>query len=205
MARIKDAGVYIIENLITNSFYIGSSVDMHARLLKHRRELQRGIHGNPHLQSAWNKYGADAFVFRVLEPTPEEEPKVAEQRYLDRFVGQDNCYNIAPTIVNGNKGRHLSDEHKSKIGAANKVALKGRKLAPHVYDAAARALREHRVTTHTQESRQKMRAAKLGKSMPFNSYPRTEETRARISATKRGIPWSAARRDAQAGKKGESK
>ena len=39
-------GVYYIQNLVTNKFYIGSSADVYSRIKSHLNMLQRGVHSN---------------------------------------------------------------------------------------------------------------------------------------------------------------
>jgi len=59
------SGIYMIENLINHKVYIGQSQDIERRQKDHMRHLKHGNHDNPHLQNAWNKYGADNFRFVV--------------------------------------------------------------------------------------------------------------------------------------------
>lgn len=81
-------GVYEIVNIITGTYYIGSAaVSIDDRWYRHRRHLRKGTHENPHLQAAWNKYGATAFQFVVLENTSPDVVIEAEQHYIDWFLG----------------------------------------------------------------------------------------------------------------------
>lgn len=58
--KLKSKGVYLILNLVNRKFYIGSTiVSFKKRFRDHKRKLTQNKHGNIHLQSAWNKYGAD--------------------------------------------------------------------------------------------------------------------------------------------------
>jgi hypothetical protein len=59
-------GVYQIKNLVSGKSYIGSSNIIQKRWTQHRRELRAGIHFNPKLQNAWNKYGEENFKFMNL-------------------------------------------------------------------------------------------------------------------------------------------
>lgn len=87
-------GLYKIINKINSKFYIGSSDDIERRFKRHLLDLSKNKHDNQHLQSAWNKYGSEAFLFEVYKSC---EPSVLlneEQKELDIWVGKEECYNI---------------------------------------------------------------------------------------------------------------
>ena len=88
-------GIYKIINIINSKFYVGSAVDLKRRKTRHFSELRGNKHNNRHLQSAWNKYGEQAFVFVVLEEvSADADLLTAENVWLHAHVGQENCYNI---------------------------------------------------------------------------------------------------------------
>lgn len=86
MASLKDiksqykqtpitAGVYQIRNTITGRILLGSSLNLHGPWNSLKFSLSMGGHSNKELQKDWNEFGADAFVFEVLE-TVKEDPDV---------------------------------------------------------------------------------------------------------------------------------
>ena len=92
-------GVYKIINRLNGKYYVGSSNRIQRRLCEHRRKLTHNIHDNPHLQSAWNKYGEFNFEFTALEES--QTPKVLEQQYLDVAKNEPNkCYNTSFIVDN---------------------------------------------------------------------------------------------------------
>lgn len=148
------AVIYRITNMANNKFYIGSALSFERRLWQHKYDLKRGVHKNPRLQAAWNKYGEEMFVFEVLEEIPEGEDQLAwENKYLHVHVGQRDCYNINPdaelprlgvvltaeakaNISAGRVGKHAGEEHyrygqvladdvRQKIGAVQRGKPKG--------------------------------------------------------------------------------
>ena len=70
-------GIYSITNNINGKQYIGQSNRLPERWLEHKRDLNKNKHFNPHLQHAWNKYGGDAFEFKMI--------KYCKERYLNRL------------------------------------------------------------------------------------------------------------------------
>lgn len=144
------SGVYAIRNEVNGKQYIGSSVRLKIRRTHHFKALEAGVHKNRHLQAAFDKYGNDAFSFRILLFCNRSQCIEYEQLCLDKLRSE---YNISPvagsrlgvrvsnetkeklrTISTGKRlsteakqklssaalGRKLSSEHKAKIGKGNK-------------------------------------------------------------------------------------
>lgn len=109
-------GIYMIKNLINEKVYIGKSFDIKKRWSNHRYELNKGIHVNNHLQSAWNKYGADNFEFSIVE-TCDEDSLSDKEIY---WIKETDAYGSGYNQTEGGEGSHLSDDIKNKIGAAAK-------------------------------------------------------------------------------------
>ena len=82
-------GIYAIVNKLNNKVYVGQSINIRSRLTKHKWELNKNIHHNPHLQYAWNKYGEDCFDFITLCETTEEKLDEMEQYYIFAFDACD--------------------------------------------------------------------------------------------------------------------
>lgn len=101
-------GIYEIRCLPTGKIYIGSAVDLRARWSHHQANLRRGTHRNPHLQAAWNKYGAAGFVFSVLELTDGAGLLQAEQAWLDRTRCADRTIGFNIYTVAGSPGDTLA-------------------------------------------------------------------------------------------------
>lgn len=86
LKRVSErCGVYAIEQIGADRFYIGSSKAIYKRWLDHRRYLDDGAHHAPFLQNCWSKHGEDSFLFYVLEECAPDQLLVREQAYLDTF------------------------------------------------------------------------------------------------------------------------
>lgn len=108
----KICGVYKITNIINGKFYIGSSKDIKYRWRQHKKKLDEGIHGNPHLQGAWNKYGGEkSFRFEIIEECSPDIQFEREQFYLNTLKPFDeNGYNIVRRISK----QYMSDNYMVK-------------------------------------------------------------------------------------------
>jgi group I intron endonuclease len=84
---LSSKGIYNIINLIDHKKYLGSTIIFNKRFNEHKRALNKGVHHNAHLQSAYNKYGKENFVFLpiVLNDSGASKSDVfsTEQRFLD--------------------------------------------------------------------------------------------------------------------------
>lgn len=116
-----DVGIYQIKNIINNDIYIGKSVELKRREYDHFRELNKNIHGNIHLQRAYNFYGKENFIFEILLYCEKTELHFYEQTLVDILCPE---YNICKECVNSPLGVKRSEEQKMAIsertsGSAN--------------------------------------------------------------------------------------
>lgn len=187
------AGVYQIRNTVNDKKYVGGAVNLRRRIHLHLYQLKRGIHHSQKLQRAWLKYGADAFVFEVLELVDNIVDVVArEQVALDRerSYERDVGYNIC------RKGRsRLGVKASAETRAKMSAALKGRKMPPeaveamrqrqlgskHTPETKAKIAASSRGRRHTEKTKKKIGDAHRGKEI-------SEEARARMSAAHKGNP-----------------
>lgn len=120
MTPTLKSGIYQISNL-DGTLYVGSAVNLTKRKGNHFYCLREGNHPNIHLQRAWNRDGADAFTFSVLEYVERlEDLTVREQAHLDatKLAGTP-MYNILEKAHSQLGFRH-SDESKAKISRNKK-------------------------------------------------------------------------------------
>jgi len=107
---MKIIGIYCIRNVVNGKIYIGSSNDVSRRFRGHKSNLNKGKHANPHLQSSWDKYGADSFEFYILEECKESVLMDRENHYIYKHKCLDNKYGYNLTDAD----RHIVSEEVRK-------------------------------------------------------------------------------------------
>lgn len=184
MGGVGKATIYKIINLTNAKFYVGSTIDWNARVRTHRRKLRAGTHHCVPLQNSWNKYGEDAFVFRVVAEVDDFlDLREVEQVFLDEHHGGAQCYNVARYTDNSTRGVPCSTARKGRISEALKLyyAENQHPMLGIARSAETRALigakRAGKVVS--EETKAKLREANLGKVY-------SEETRAKLSAFHKG-------------------
>lgn len=110
--------IYSILNKNNGKIYVGQTINVSDRFSKHKSELNNQHHHNSHLQSAWNKYGEDAFEFNVLEYCSDDKLNDNEIWWIDFFnsTNQDIGYNLRS---GGNSNFIVSDKTRKKLSEIN--------------------------------------------------------------------------------------
>lgn len=138
----ESAGIYKIEHAVSGKVYVGSAINLQNRWAVHRHALVRGRHHSEKLQRAWNKYGAESFVFVIIELVDARDRLLSrEQHWIDFLDAASGGFN-AVQIAGSSLGRKFSEATLKKMSASQK----GRK--------------------HTEEAKRKMSIARRGK--PFS-------------------------------------
>jgi group I intron endonuclease len=176
---------------LTGDDYIGSSVNISKRWIKHRYLLRLQKHFNQFLQNSWNKYGLDAFKFVVLEITTNLRER--EMFWINQCTPTLNGTTVIERpdpdglgiCISETTRKKLSDSHKGHI-PANK-GLPGRK---HTEEEKAHLSKLFRGRKFSSETCQKISIAKTGKhrkDIPWNKGQRmSEETKLKVSISKTG-------------------
>lgn len=69
-------GVFQIKHKESGKTFIGNSQDLSKAANSQFFQLRMGSHRNEALQQDWNKYGADAFEYSILEELKEPEDEI---------------------------------------------------------------------------------------------------------------------------------
>lgn len=117
----KRAGVYSIKNLNTKKVYVGSSRNIAARILSHRRSLEKNIHHNYRLQASYNKsQSKEVFVVDIGLTDTIATAREREQMMLDEGHGLPWVLNICDQ-VNGGGDPAAFEKRLSKLIAYSRL------------------------------------------------------------------------------------
>ena len=118
-AILPECGIYSIRNSKNGHIYVGSSSHLERRIKAHKRLLHRGKHHSIRLQRAWNLYGADVFLFEILEIVTDIELLLSkEQQYIDGLGAfGENGFNMLPKAgsTRGFVRPPISEETREKM------------------------------------------------------------------------------------------
>lgn len=106
--RAIPAGIYQVKNTINGRVLLGSSLNLEGPLNRHKFMLKIGSHTNKSLQTDWDEFGPDSFIFEILEEVKikddpnfnlKDELTLLEQIWLEELqpFGQRG-YNINDKI-----------------------------------------------------------------------------------------------------------
>jgi len=71
---MEQRGIYVIECKVNQRRYVGGTITSFKKRYKnHTSTLAHGKHHAPGLQADWSTYGADAFIFRILEVVDDKD------------------------------------------------------------------------------------------------------------------------------------
>lgn len=154
----KIPAVYNIINVITNEKYIGSSSNVMQRFSVHKHNLRNNKHKNPKLQSAYNQYGENCFVFEIIEYISDiKQLKSREQHYIDLYNSVLNGYNVFPNSENGLDFKH--SKKTKQLFSKNRIGDKNSFYKKH----------------HSDLSKQKISLANKGKKHSLEAVNKTRE------------------------------
>lgn len=116
---MMNTGIYLIHNVMSSKFYVGSAININKRWLNHIQSLRKQEHHNRHLQNAWNRYGEKAFRFYVIDLCRKEELVKKEQFYIDILKPE---YNLSPNAGSSLGLKHTEKSKRNMSEAVKKLA-----------------------------------------------------------------------------------
>lgn len=180
-------GIYCIFNITSNIRYIGSSKNMSNRICMHKRELRDNRHDNHRLQNDYNK--KDSFDYIILENCDIEDLLDREQYYINLYGGihsfqvynevsadyTDRTIETRKRMSKWQKGKPKSIETRKKMS----LKRKGKYIQP---------WNKGKKNIYSEETLNKIRLSRLGKSSWNKGIPRDEATKLKISNTLKNKP-----------------
>lgn len=125
-------GIYKITNKINNKVYIGETMDVEKRWNEHKESLKNNTHHSYKLQSDWNEYGENNFLFEIIYEVKSYSNVtnlkcfliISEYRFMKKYNSILNGYNIENTyekIKVQEKSIFKESEQESLIKAFDEV------------------------------------------------------------------------------------
>jgi len=104
---LASSGIYCIKNIINGKVYVGKSTHLYRRKYQHFTALKSNKHSNTYLQTSFNKYGFDSFVFEVLEECDSTELSIKEYNWMNLFdsCNREKGYNLEIVNYDGSNSR----------------------------------------------------------------------------------------------------
>jgi len=122
-------GIYAIKNKINDKMYIGQSICIEKRFIRHKCNLKNKKHKNIHLQNSYNKYGIENFEYIIIEECEEKDLSKKEQKWIN---STKEIYNSQLHVIdkhglkNPFYGKKHSDESKEKMSTWKKKHYVGK-------------------------------------------------------------------------------
>lgn len=180
--------VYKIVNLVNDKFYVGSTTNKKVRFREHRKQLRGSRHHCKHLQAAWNLYGESKFDFVVVEEVADSKDlAAAEDAWLQENVGKAHCYNSGYAAVAPWRG--IPKEQHPAFGVP-KSEEQREAISKTLKDFYATAPENHPRygKQHTEETKAKISVSKRANPTRYwEGKERSEETKAKISEAQKGV------------------
>lgn len=194
---MSTCGVYMIKHRESGRAYVGKSVNIELRFMRHTRER-----GAPFLASALRKYGLRAFDFTVLEVCLDGAAAAQREVHWIRALNTKAPHGFNLTEGGeGAAGCAHSEQSKAKIAAAMLGNRNGAGRA--MTEATREALRQANLGNRhcadrrmTEENKRKLSDRRRGRRASEETrgklalVVRTDEWRQRLSEAKRGSKHS---------------
>lgn len=149
------SGVYRICKVANGRCYVGSALDVGARLYNHGWHLDRGTHRNRKLLNAYRKHGSEAFVSELLETVAELQRLIEREQYwMDALGAYTSGYNLNPKAAS-NLGRVFGAEVRERMAEGARRAMADPAVKERHAAATKEAMRDPDVKRRTSEAARK--------------------------------------------------
>lgn len=145
-------GIYLIKNITNGKVYVGSAVNIDRRWSEHLTSLKKNKHHSPKLQNSFNKHGADAFEFNVIQFCKKEELIINEQFWMDHFDSYNKGYNCTMKAESPLGMKRTPEARlKMSISAMGNSSAKGHKVSKETRLSISKSNKARIVSEETRE------------------------------------------------------
>jgi len=186
-AHMGKSGIYLIHNVRTDRFYVGSATNLYTRKNVHLTQLRKNKHHNIFLQRDFNKTNGEIKFF-VLHSTEKSLLISKEQEILDKVFGKSDCYNLNP-IANSWLGRNHNEKTKnllSVIALKRKISNKTRKKMSESKKGIPLPENHSIRNGHSEKTKEKIRNSMIGQKNHFFGKTHSKKTKKKISESLKG-------------------
>lgn len=198
----KICGIYCIKNKVNSKVYIGKGFNARKRIMEHLSDLKRNAHVNKHLQSSYNKYGANNFEIYLLEKLPSdtspEDLIIREQYWIDE-CDKNLIYNKILDVINHNGNSFLNKNHSEETRTKMSLAKVGKYFGSNNPNFGKKASLQTRVKMATKNSQTKLTVNEVleiknllieGKLNDFEIATKFKISRGAVTRIANGTRWS---------------
>jgi len=128
--KINNSGIYKIEERKTGKVYIGSSSLLDYRKRNHFNLLRKNKHKNIYLQSSYNKYGEENFMWDILQYVDDANKlEKEEEKWISMFEANNkkHGFNLRDVCQNNSRvagrGKIIKGENNHKAQAYHLINL----------------------------------------------------------------------------------
>lgn len=115
-SKFQKSGIYSITNNINGLVYIGASLEINRRVMKHFSELRFNRHRTKKLQLDYNQYGYDNFTIAIVEEASDNLLELEVKYQL--LIGIERLYNEKIT------GHYITEEYRNILKNTSKETHK---------------------------------------------------------------------------------
>ncbi len=115
-------GVYQIRNLINDKVLIGTALNLPGILNSSKLQLKAGNHMNKTLQSEWKEFGAENFVFEVLDELTQNAASERDYREELAFLEELWLDKLQPYGERGYNKKKKDKEEMLRMIAQNRLS-----------------------------------------------------------------------------------
>jgi len=120
----SEQGVYAIYCLENKKVYVGSCINLHARLIRHKSYLKNKRHHAVKLQRSYDKHGIDSFVVYLIEELKERSQiTIEESKWIKKLNSFKEGLNSTEKTINLKPFKLTTEQIEKRIAHSSKPVV----------------------------------------------------------------------------------